>query len=636
MTICQRKSGGRILCIRLSGLGDVVHALNALTLLRRERPDAYITWAVEERFAGLIRGHPHVDEVLTVPRLRWAAMLRSPWRWRRLAREVCAVWRRLRAAQFDASLDFQSSLKSAWLVLAAGAPVRAGFIGPVSRELNHLFQSELVRAPAEGVHRIERDLALLAPLGVRTRYAEPAFPEPGEDAHALAAALDERLGDGPTVLIHPGTSRFAAFKRWMPARYAQVADRLVEQRGADIVVSYGPGEEDLARQVVLLMRRPGLLAPPTRTLEELMALLRRADLFIGSDTGPMHLASALGVPVVALFGPKDPVQTGPYCSRSLVVTGAVACRPCNRRRCHDVRCMTTISTGQVLDAAGRVLDGQGTVRAEVGPTKPVFAWAFRLGRWHGEVNTAYSAPEFFRWLCEAERAATSRATRALPAPQGRERWSMAGPAGLDDRLLLERSRSKLRRARRAWRFGTRMAAGGLPVALPVCAMERPARRGADQMLVSEHPPGARPLPGWLAEHWAGAKPEQKEQAVTQWVTAMRGLHAGGFWHGELTAENLLICSLEPGGAPTRFDAVLMDTGRTRKVGWMPSVALAFLLGLDVGRFARSVHGWLTEQDTERVLAKYLDAFGGGQYSRRMFERAFRWRKETDSWLTRFL
>ncbi|MFO8008977.1 MAG: glycosyltransferase family 9 protein [Candidatus Brocadiia bacterium] len=635
MTICQRKSGGRILCIRLSGMGDVIHALNALTLLRRERPDAHITWAVEERFAGLLRGHPHADEVVAIPRLRWAAMVRSPWRWKRLVGEMHAVWRRLREARFDVSVDFQSSLKSAWLVLAAGAPRRVGFGGPVSRELNHLFQNELVRAPTGGVHRIERDLALLAPLGVRTRYAEPVFPPPGEDGRALAATLQQRLGDGPTVLIHPGTSQFAAFKRWMPARYAQVADRLVEERGADIVVSYGPGEENLAREVVLLMRRPGCLAPPTRTLEELTSLLRRADLFIGSDTGPMHLASALGVPVVALFGPKDPVQTGPYCSRSLVVTGTVPCRPCTRRRCDDVRCMTTITTGRVLDAARRVLDGEGAVRAEDGLRQRPFTWSFRLGRWRGEVNTAYSAPEFFRWLCEAERAAAGDEAAALPAPEGRERWSLQGPGEVDGRLLLERTGSR-RCLRRAWRFGTRMSSRGLPVPLPVCMMERPALGGAKQVLVAEQPPHTEPLPAWLTEHWAGAGPEQKERIVARWVAAMRSLHAGGFWHGRLTADNLLACPLESGADPAHCEAIVMGTGKTRKVGWMPPMVVALLLGLEVGRFARSLQDWLSEEETERVLTRYLDAFGGGRYSRRMLERAFRWRKETDSWLTRFL
>ncbi|MHC4480634.1 MAG: glycosyltransferase family 9 protein [Planctomycetota bacterium] len=370
MSVSESAGGGRILGVRLSGLGDVVHALCALSRLRRERPDAHLAWAVEDRFASLLRGHPQIDELIVLPRGRWAAALRSPVRWFRLGAELRGFAGQLRRRALAVTIDFQSSLKSAWLVAASGARMRVGFAPPVSRELSHLVQTHAVRIPGAGIHRIERDLALLGPLGISTAYADPVVPIDGAGAEALEAALAGLRGGGPLVAIHPGTSQFAAFKRWAPERHARVADGLVRERSADVVVTYGPEDRYLAERVVGCMGERGSLAPRTEDLRQLARLLSGADLFIGSDTGPMHVASALGVPVVALFGPKDPEQTGPYCSRSLVVTGEADCRPCERRRCSHVRCMTSITADEVLAAGLEVLDGGGSCRAPRGEAAP--------------------------------------------------------------------------------------------------------------------------------------------------------------------------------------------------------------------------------------------------------------------------
>lgn len=353
----------RILCIRLSSLGDVVHSLNALSLLRRERPGAFIAWAVEERFAGLLRDHPQIDELMALPRGAWGRMLRNPLRWPALLAERRAVAARVRSMAFDVSLDFQSSFKSIFLVRAARARLRVGFGGKVNREFNRLAQNRLVEAAA-GIHRVERALALLAPLGIEGGWADAEFPPTSGAAPAVDRALEGLAGGGPLVVVHPGTSAFAAFKRWPPERYAAVADRLAAERGADIVLSSGPADRELAEDVAGRMARPVALTPPGTGLPELVELLRRTDLFIGSDTGPMHIASALKAPAVALFGPKDPEQTGPYCSRSLAVVGDAPCRPCTRRRCDDVICMTSITVEQVAAAAEAVLDGGGSCRCE--------------------------------------------------------------------------------------------------------------------------------------------------------------------------------------------------------------------------------------------------------------------------------
>jgi len=385
MTICEPNTGGNILCVRLSSLGDVVHSLNALTLLRLHRPHARITWIVEDRFAGVLEGHPCIDKLLTVPRKAWGSELSNPLHWDEVVPELAELALVLRREQFDVSLDFQSSIKSAWLVASAGATLRVGFARPVAREVNWLVQNALVRVPRKGIHRIERDLALLAPLGIPTRFAPAALSCQDVDVQEVerfCAALPR-----PLVVMHPGTSRTAAFKRWPPERYSEVADCLVRERKAGVVVTWGPGERELAERVVSGMKEKAVVSPELQHLDQLTHLLGRADMFIGSDTGPMHMASALEVPVVALFGPKDPEQTGPYCSRSVVVTAPVDCRPCTRHRCRHARCMSGITVAQVLAAARELLDGGGQVRAREGRIRKPCAAHFEMDPWRGCVNT---------------------------------------------------------------------------------------------------------------------------------------------------------------------------------------------------------------------------------------------------------
>ncbi|MFO7958659.1 MAG: glycosyltransferase family 9 protein [Candidatus Brocadiia bacterium] len=601
--------------------------MNALALLRNERPEAHIAWAVEDRFADLLAGHPHIDELITVPRKRWGRMLKNPLRWPEFVRELRHLASRLREGRFDASVDFQSSLKSAWMVRAACAELRLGFAPPVSRELSHLVQNRLVKSPREGVHRIERDLALLAPLGIRTRYVRPTLPCRPENANVVDAALDDMLTGGPLVVIHPGTSAFASFKRWVPGRYARVADQLIEERGADVIVSWGPADRDVAEEVVLLMRRRGHLAPRTADLQQLVRLLQRADLFIGSDTGPMHVASAVGTPVVALFGPKDPVQTGPYCSRSLVVTGRAACRPCTRRRCSHVRCMTSISSTQVLKAALDVLDGAGECRGRPEPIRKPFTWAFRLGPRRGEVNTAYSGPAFFTWLCELEHLLHSPDAAPLPTAAGRTMASL--PNDLDFgpwRLLVEQYRHGKGRARRAWRT----ALGTAAAPRPVCWMRGPGARGrSPEVAVFEHQRGLRPLNDFVGGP-PGEGPAWWQTGVLNRVAkAVRALHLSNVWHRDLRAHNILVGDAAVG-------ARVLPTGRSRSTRRVPPPARHLLRGLDLGMLAADLGAALPDEGADRLLDLYCTDLADDARSRRMLARAFRWRKETQSWLKRFL
>ncbi len=653
MTICERHSGGRILCIRLSGLGDVVHALNALSLLRRERPDAHIAWLVEDRFRGLLRGHPCIDELIGVPRGAWTAMAKNPLRWWELGSELRQFGLRLRRAKFDISVDFQSSLKSAWLVLAAGAELRVGFDRGVNREFNLLSQNRLVRAPRTGVHRIERDLALLAPLGIPTRYADPVLPVSRADSEAMDRALAGRLTGGPMVVVHPGTSKSAAFKRWDPGRYARVADRLVAERNADVVLSYGPQEKELAEQVLGLMRRRGLLAPPTENLQQLTRLLSRADLFIGSDTGPMHIASALQVPVVALFGPKDPVQTGPYCGRSIVVTAPVDCRPCTKRRCSHVRCMRNITPTRVAQAALDLLDGGGRCPAADGLIRKPMTVGFRLGRWQGQIATCYSRPEFYARLCEPDAIISASDAKVIRA--GQSRCSASVPASVEgpvDRFFVKRYYPKRGlyyklgdllmkpRARNSWDCARRLLMAGIPVPFHVCYMEKGRGWGRHQLLIAEDVTGVRGLCDWLApdgpSHWSCAPHMAKREALQRAAALLRGLHSAGFYHADLRADNVLICPR--GSTPETF---IIDIDRMKRVGWLPPLLRDIFYGVDLRRFAQSLKVRLTVAEAARFFRDYCRGFIREPHRQRLIrdivlrsQRGSAGRRKRSLWLAR--
>ncbi|MFP4176990.1 MAG: glycosyltransferase family 9 protein [Candidatus Brocadiia bacterium] len=561
MTVCEPSSGGNILCVRLSGLGDIVHAMNALTALRSARPNAHVTWVVEERFEGLLENHPYIDTLFTIPRNTWSRQLRNPLEWGEMVPDLADVMLALRRQSFDVSLDFQSSLKSTWIVGCAGADLRVGFAPPVGREHNWLVQNELVQVPEKGCHRIERDLALLGALGISTRYAAPNLPcgESYKEAVRWVCADLSR----PLVVMHPGTSDFASFKRWVPERYGRVARRLMEEKGAGVLVTFGPGEEALAHRLVSASSHRAVLAPRLPHLQQLTYLLSQAELFIGSDTGPMHLASALGVPVLALFGPKEVEGTGPYCSRAEVLTADVDCRPCEKRQCDDPICMTRISENKVYEAAVGMLNGGGSLRGRKGRgiNKP-FSVEFDLGPWEGELATCYSFPEFYRFLSDQAGISRPGPERFVENPPGEcpslfvrcrevgDDWN-----GKLDGLFVKAS------LRNHWEKSRMLWWNGFTVPFPVAWM----RGRGKEVFLGHYPAGCSEI-----VH-DGMNRERK-------VRLQRALH-------RLHARNVYHLGLDRAGAfgfDDEGNVVLDRLGRARQ-SWLPPVLRDIVLGLELKR-----------------------------------------------------
>jgi ADP-heptose:LPS heptosyltransferase len=321
----------RILIVRLSALGDVVLGLHLLSTLRARMGSASVGWLVEDRFAGLLEGHPQVDALYVYER----RTIRSPSGFRAFRRMVGTV----RKARYDLVLDLQGNLKSGVLARLSGAPRRVGAAPPLSREGNRFFLNELVHAPPG--HRIETYRALL----------DHAIGE-GPTADAVLPATPD---SHDAVLLHPGVSRFGAFKRWPPDRFAQLGDRLGTRLGRPVLITAGPGERPQAEAVRDGMKHDARIVEPP-DLRALVDTLAGARVVVAADTGPAHLAAATGVPTVTLFGPKDPRLLAPVGPRTTTVRNRVRCSPCTLRACPAPVCMTELSVDEVERGALSLLE----------------------------------------------------------------------------------------------------------------------------------------------------------------------------------------------------------------------------------------------------------------------------------------
>jgi len=324
-----------ILIVRLGALGDIIHAVPAAAALRNAFPDARIDWLVEARH------RPMVDLVSVVNQ---SVVLERPsisgW---------IDVARRMREADYDVAIDFQGLMKSAVLARASGAARVLGFsIWHLREKGARPFYSEIHRdTPAERAdHIVRQNLALLRSLGVNDTTVR--FPLADVHSHALEEIHSTLGGEQPFALINPG----AAWpnKRWPPDRFGEIAAFLREVRGLPSLVLWGPGEEGLAGAVVEASSGAARVAPPTR-LADLLALCRAAALMVSGDTGPLHIATAVGTPTVSLFGPTDPQRNGPWRADDVTVSRYGICGCHYERRCRRAEwCLESIAVPEVTAA----------------------------------------------------------------------------------------------------------------------------------------------------------------------------------------------------------------------------------------------------------------------------------------------
>lgn len=287
----------RILIVRLGAIGDVVRVLPMLDGLARRFPDAELDWVVQAKAAEVLRGHPQISQLFVVPFTRWReAFTPAAWRLRR----------RLRARGYDLVLDFQGMIKGAiWAVAAGGGAVRVGWGPGHAQNLVWLWYHG-VRAPAgRRLNRHLRHRALVDWLAVPdTRGQPPAFA--ADERAAVERVLAGWAGlPRPWIIAYPGSSRRGSHKRWDPERLRRALVELRARTGGTVLVGWGPAEADEASALAAAL--PGAVLLPPTTIRELTLLLGACDLYVGMDTGPMHLAGLMGTPAVGVFGRSDPV-----------------------------------------------------------------------------------------------------------------------------------------------------------------------------------------------------------------------------------------------------------------------------------------------------------------------------------------
>ena len=329
----------RLLIVKPSSLGDVVHALPTLTALRRRFPSSKLVWLVKREWAEVLEGNPDLDEVLAVDLSArgWPAAIRA-----------------VREGRFDLVMDLQGLLRSAILGWASGSAVRVGFTN--GREGSPWFYTHRVPVPDASMHAVDRYLLMARFLGADVGKVKPAdFPLPRDPAaearvEALLAAAGVRAG---TMLVALNPSARWATKRWPAESFAAAGDWLQRHGGARVAVVGSGQERSAGDEVIRCMQTMPLDLVGKTTMKELIALLRRLRVFITNDSGPMHLAAAVGTPVIAPFGPTDPARTGPYGAGHAVLRSGAPCSPCFSRRCAntiEMECLTAIRPEQVIEA----------------------------------------------------------------------------------------------------------------------------------------------------------------------------------------------------------------------------------------------------------------------------------------------
>jgi len=343
---------GKVLFLRLSAFGDVLHTLPAVNAFKKWRPGWVCHFLAEELSAPVLEGHPQLERVFCLRRKSWVRTLRQA-RLRRFCQEARQLFRELRQETYDLVLDFQANLRGAVVAFLAGGKRTVGFNRRNAKEGSWLLGRECIPPLRRDIPRVERNLALLRYLGWEGEDPGPVLPEFGRETEQAEEFLAQ--AGRPRFLFHPGVSRFGAFKAWTEEGFAELGRLLLDRIGGSVIISWGPGEKELAERIRQKSPREVLLGPQTRSLRDAAGLILACDLVIAPDTGILHLADALGRPLVGLFGPKDPRIYGPRYARRRIVRAGVACSPCEKRSCDDRSCMLQIKAEQVFSAVKELL-----------------------------------------------------------------------------------------------------------------------------------------------------------------------------------------------------------------------------------------------------------------------------------------
>ena len=339
-----------ILIVKLSAIGDVIHTLPSLAALRELYPEAHITWVVEEAAAGLVNNHPLLNAVLISRRKSWIKYLRKG-EFSRPLREMRAFLRELRKRPYDLVIDFHGLLKSALIVLLSGGKRKLGYDS--MQELSGLFYNEKIPEDMNK-HAVDRYLDFPRHLGAKIAKAQFILPSDNAAQARIQSLLEKyHLENKKFIAVNPVA--YWETKLWDDEKFARLAD-LIKAK-LDIEVVFTGSEKESIEKITARMQDKAVNLAGETTLPQLAYLYQKALLLVTTDSGPMHLAAAVGTPVVALFGPTNPQRTGPYGEGHTVIRADLPCSPCLRKECPNTKCMQDILPEHVMAVIEGKLEG---------------------------------------------------------------------------------------------------------------------------------------------------------------------------------------------------------------------------------------------------------------------------------------
>lgn len=339
-----------ILIVKLSAIGDVIQTLPSLAGLRMLYPDAHITWVVEEAAADLIKNHPYLDVVLVSRRKSWSKDIRSGL-FREPLKEIKSFIKDLRKRKYDLVIDFHGLFKSSIMVFLSRGKRKLGYDS--LQELSGLFLNEKIPEDMKK-HAVERYLDFLRYLGAKTDSAQFVLPS-GQEAQVKVQnmLLKYNLEDKKFIAISPVA--LWETKLWNNEKFARLADLINDKLQVKVV--FTGGEKEPIEEITSSMTTEKINLGGQTSLSELACLYKKAKIVISTDSGPMHLAAAVGTPVIALFGPTDPARTGPYGRGNTVIRTQLSCSPCFLKKCTTRKCMEDISVEQVFAVVENINKG---------------------------------------------------------------------------------------------------------------------------------------------------------------------------------------------------------------------------------------------------------------------------------------
>lgn len=337
-----------ILIIRLSSLGDVLMTIPAVLAIRNTFREAHISWLVEGSVGQLLSHQSFIDDVIEFPRHNIVKSFKKSDPIRGI-REIKTFIKRLREINYDIVADFHGIIKSAIFSMLARGGRRLGFGKMYAKEKSHLFYGETVTANNERIHKVERNMLIARYLGADGDVPQVSLTVP---AH-FDAYIDDFFSNagltGPVFAVNPFSSSSGIYKRWGAKQYGEIIKNIYDKIGAQVIILWGPGEEKEAEHLRKMGGNKAVLSCPTN-VPQLFSLLKRIDMYIGGDTGVMHLAAFVGCPMVAIFGPTDVNINAPYSKNCTIVRKDLLCSPCKNKKCKNKKCLTDITVEEVFEA----------------------------------------------------------------------------------------------------------------------------------------------------------------------------------------------------------------------------------------------------------------------------------------------